>query len=165
MTVYNSLHSLLDYECLLFHCDCFGSDLRIGHFFSFRCPLVNTPQLNTPLLNSLLNSLTKINEWTLESITCPSFITRCEPPRTIVYYLVSIHCYETCVNLVTVLWFLQAYPLKRICYLANLFIAMDYYGFQESCHSIKVHNEHITFVCLSMHKGRLKLWNMTSIYT
>jgi hypothetical protein len=30
-------------------CDWLGSDLRIGHFFSFRCPLVNTPQLNTQL--------------------------------------------------------------------------------------------------------------------
>jgi hypothetical protein len=26
-----------------------GSDLRIGRFSSFRCPLVNTPQLNTQL--------------------------------------------------------------------------------------------------------------------
>jgi hypothetical protein len=25
------------------------SDSRVGHFFSFRCPLVNTPQLNTEL--------------------------------------------------------------------------------------------------------------------
>jgi hypothetical protein len=32
---------------LLFHFDWLGSDLRIGQFFSFRCPLVNTPQLNT----------------------------------------------------------------------------------------------------------------------
>jgi hypothetical protein len=39
-------------------CDRLGSDLRIGHFFSFRCPLVNTPQLNTELLNCLLYSLT-----------------------------------------------------------------------------------------------------------
>jgi hypothetical protein len=31
------------------HCDWLGSDLRIGHFFSFRCGLVNTPQLNTEL--------------------------------------------------------------------------------------------------------------------
>jgi hypothetical protein len=34
----------------------------VGHFFSFRCPLVSTPQLNTQLPNSLtmelLNSLT-----------------------------------------------------------------------------------------------------------
>jgi hypothetical protein len=49
MTVSDTLHSLLDYECLLFCCDWLGSDLRIGHFFSFRCPLVNTPQLNTQL--------------------------------------------------------------------------------------------------------------------
>jgi hypothetical protein len=31
MTVEDSLHSLLDNECLLFHCDWLGSDLRIGH--------------------------------------------------------------------------------------------------------------------------------------
>jgi hypothetical protein len=42
MIVLDSLHSLLDYECLLFHCDWLGSDLRIGHFFSFRCSLVNS---------------------------------------------------------------------------------------------------------------------------
>jgi hypothetical protein len=38
--------------------DWLGSDLRIGRFFSFRSPLVNTPQLNTQLLNCLLHSLT-----------------------------------------------------------------------------------------------------------
>jgi hypothetical protein len=47
MTAYDSLHSLLDYERLLSHCDWLGSDLRVGHFFSFRRPLANTPQLNT----------------------------------------------------------------------------------------------------------------------
>jgi hypothetical protein len=46
MTVYDLIQSLLDYERLLFYCDWHGSDLRIGHFFSFRCPLVNTPQLS-----------------------------------------------------------------------------------------------------------------------
>jgi hypothetical protein len=66
MTVYGSLHSLRNYECLLFHCDWLGCDLRIGRFFSFRCPLVNTPQLNTQLLNCLLNSLT--NEWLMNWI-------------------------------------------------------------------------------------------------
>jgi hypothetical protein len=45
------------------YCDRLGSDLRISHFFSFCCMLVNTPHLNTKLLtNSLktesLNSLT-----------------------------------------------------------------------------------------------------------
>jgi hypothetical protein len=51
MTVYDSLHSLLDYECLLSHCDWFGSDLRTGHFSSFSCPLVNTPPLNIQRLS------------------------------------------------------------------------------------------------------------------
>jgi hypothetical protein len=46
MTVSDSLHSLLDYERLRHS---LGSDLRIDHFFSFRCPPVNTPQLNTQL--------------------------------------------------------------------------------------------------------------------
>jgi hypothetical protein len=48
------------------------SDLRIGHFFSFRCPLVNTPQLIAELLNCLLNSLT--NE-SLEFTNEVSFVT------------------------------------------------------------------------------------------
>jgi hypothetical protein len=48
-TVSDSHHALLDYECLLFSCDGLGSDLRVGHFFSFRCSLVSTPQLNTEL--------------------------------------------------------------------------------------------------------------------
>jgi hypothetical protein len=45
--------------------DWLDSDLRIGHFFSFRCPLVNTPQLNTQLLNSLTIESLEFNEWTL----------------------------------------------------------------------------------------------------
>jgi hypothetical protein len=49
VTAWDSLHSLRDYEHLLYHCDWLRSDLRVGHFFSFRCPLVNTPQLNTQL--------------------------------------------------------------------------------------------------------------------
>jgi hypothetical protein len=49
MTVRVSLHSLLDYERLLFYCGWLGSNLRIGHLFSFHCPLVSTPQLNTQL--------------------------------------------------------------------------------------------------------------------
>jgi hypothetical protein len=56
MTAEDSLNSLLDYECLLFLCDRLGSDIRIGHFFKFRCPLVNTPQPNTQL-----NSATELS--------------------------------------------------------------------------------------------------------
>jgi hypothetical protein len=36
MTAWDSLHSLLDYECLLFYCDWLGSDLGIGYFF-YKC--------------------------------------------------------------------------------------------------------------------------------
>jgi hypothetical protein len=49
MSVWDSFNSFLDYECLLSHSDWLGSNLRVGHFFSFRCPLVHTPQLNTQL--------------------------------------------------------------------------------------------------------------------
>jgi hypothetical protein len=57
-SIQECLQSLLDYECLLFHRDWFGFDLRIGHLFSFCYPLVITPQLNTQL-----NLTTKF--WTL----------------------------------------------------------------------------------------------------
>jgi hypothetical protein len=60
MTAYGSLHSLLDYECISFHCDWLGSDLRIGHFSSFRFLLVNTPQLN---IQSWMQS-----DWTYERL-------------------------------------------------------------------------------------------------
>jgi hypothetical protein len=33
----------------VFYCDWLGSDLWVSHFFNFRCPLVNTPQLNTQI--------------------------------------------------------------------------------------------------------------------
>jgi hypothetical protein len=78
MAVQDSFHSLLDYECLLFHCGWLGSDLRIGHFFSFRCPLVNTPQLNSQ--SRLQSDWLLFYEWlTQESITYPPFIPRYEP--------------------------------------------------------------------------------------
>jgi hypothetical protein len=119
MAAWDSLHSLLDYECLLFHCDWLGSDLRIGHFFRFRCPLVSTPQLNTELPNSLttewLNSLTNelswtelwallrmnewMNEWINESSTRSSFITRGEqnidhhPRQSVCHCLPTRHGY------------------------------------------------------------------------
>jgi hypothetical protein len=67
MTAQDSLHSLLDYECLLFYCDWLGSDLRSGQLFSSRCPLVNTPQLNTQPSSTteLLNSLPIESRWLL----------------------------------------------------------------------------------------------------
>jgi hypothetical protein len=67
------------------YCDWLGSDLRIGQFFSFRCPLVNAPQLNNELLNSLttewLNSRPNSPElnWTLESESEPYVTTDGQP--------------------------------------------------------------------------------------
>jgi hypothetical protein len=61
----------------------FGSDLRVGHFFTFRCPLVSTPQLNTQLLNSLttrwLNWRTELfYELTMESESTLYVTTDCQ---------------------------------------------------------------------------------------
>jgi hypothetical protein len=60
---YNQLQQLKINDCLrlapfltglwvssfnsFFYCDWLGYDLQIHHFFSFHCPLINTPQLNT----------------------------------------------------------------------------------------------------------------------
>jgi hypothetical protein len=60
MTVSDSLHSLLDYECLLFHCDCLRSNLRIGHF-SFR---LSAGQHSTAEHWTLLRMP---NDWTLNT--------------------------------------------------------------------------------------------------
>jgi hypothetical protein len=46
MTNSDSLHFLQDHESLYFHCDWLDSDLRIGHFFSFRC-LLSAGQFST----------------------------------------------------------------------------------------------------------------------
>jgi hypothetical protein len=61
---YGELNSLLDCECLLFCCDWLGSDLPIGHFLSVRCPLVNTPQLNTELSYEWRTTAHGSLEWT-----------------------------------------------------------------------------------------------------
>jgi hypothetical protein len=104
MTALDSLQSLLDYECLLFHCDWLGSGLRINHFFSFRWTLVNIRQLNIQLLNSLtterLNSCELTWTNTCKWITCP-IITRGEQnihhhlEHFLCYYLLFRY-YETC---------------------------------------------------------------------
>jgi hypothetical protein len=112
VNAHDSLHSFLDYERLLFYCDCFGSDLQVGHFFSFRCPLAKTPHLklsnnwiisewrlsyewpHLPLSDGLwMNWLTTPVRLT-RSTKCPSFITSDEPKRDhylqqFVYWAVS----------------------------------------------------------------------------
>jgi hypothetical protein len=74
---------LLHCDGLLFHCDWLGSDLRVGHFFSFRCPLANTPQLNIQLMNSELSCKRRImaylrmtNQWRLNYWTAISILLR-----------------------------------------------------------------------------------------
>jgi hypothetical protein len=58
--------------------DWLGSDIQVGHFFSFCCPLVNIPQLKTQLLNCFLN--TPKNE-SLEFTNELPFITTRETSR------------------------------------------------------------------------------------
>jgi hypothetical protein len=76
----------------------------------------------------------------LALITCSPFTIRGEPIRDHhlkqFVYSVSIRCYERRVDLLATLWFLQACPLPRIRALANRCLAMDYSGFQASCHNI-----------------------------
>jgi hypothetical protein len=55
-----------------------------------------------------------------------SFITRGEPKRDHNLLLCFIHCYDTCVNLVVTLSFLQAYLLLRNALLASRCLAIDH---------------------------------------
>jgi hypothetical protein len=58
MTAYDSLRSLLDYECLTFHCDWLGSDLRISHERRMKTHLqLNSPELSYEWLTELTNEL------------------------------------------------------------------------------------------------------------
>jgi hypothetical protein len=94
MTVYDSLHSLLDCERVLFCCDWLDSSLRIGHFFSFCCQVVNTPQLNTQLLNSLTTESLKslLNYWLSNdgSLTTESFKVKVKVTLRLAVYHQSI---------------------------------------------------------------------------
>jgi hypothetical protein len=45
-----------------FYCGRLGSDLRMGHFFSFPCQLVNNPQLNIQLLTNSLTTEIRLNQ-------------------------------------------------------------------------------------------------------
>jgi hypothetical protein len=55
-----------------------SSVLGIGHFFSFRCPLVNTPQLNTQLSDESrmpnYSSLSNELSWWTEYVTVLHFL-------------------------------------------------------------------------------------------
>jgi hypothetical protein len=91
MTVWDSLHSSLDYERLLFNCDWLGSDLRVGH-------LRNTKYEWTQL-DSLTAASPWIHEWTLFYNSART--EERPPPRTIrLLYSLFVCCYETCVSFV-----------------------------------------------------------------
>jgi hypothetical protein len=70
VTAYDSLHSLLDYKCLLFHCDWLGSDLRIGHFYEWQ-----TKNQIWLLIYEWIGDDSLLNSLPTQSITCPPFIT------------------------------------------------------------------------------------------
>jgi hypothetical protein len=71
MTVNDSLQSVCDYERLLFCCDWLGSDLRVGHFFSFRCRWLTLHSWTLSYWNAFWILLwidlwlTRIHQWTL----------------------------------------------------------------------------------------------------
>jgi hypothetical protein len=103
VTAWDSLHSLPDYECLLFYCDWLGFDLRIGHL-SYEWLRMNNERRITiesrinymsPFYNFGANRLDITTSNSSSIIPCPSVAA------------------ETCINFVATLWFPQAYPLLR----------------------------------------------------
>jgi hypothetical protein len=67
MTAQDSLHFLLDYECLLFYCDWLGSDLRAGHFFYDDEGRLHSDSIN--YVSSLYKSGTNRIEITIPNIS------------------------------------------------------------------------------------------------
>jgi hypothetical protein len=103
---YDSLHTLLDHERLLFHCDKWRTK--------------NHLRLNSP-------------ELTCEGITITNALLRRTEERPLpptipvgLSYSVFIRCYETRVNPAATLWFLQACSSLRNALLASRCIAMDF---------------------------------------
>jgi hypothetical protein len=95
--------------------DWLGSDLRVGHFFSFRCPLVSTPQLNTQLLlrmNPWTHEWLRMNPWTHEWLRMNARINPLlqlganrkeitNSNNSSVIICGFVRCYETCEELTT----------------------------------------------------------------
>jgi hypothetical protein len=139
------------------HCDWFGSDLRVGHFFSFRCPLVDTPQLST---QSRLQSDWLLVDEVITNQLRALFISWCGPKtehslEQFVYSSVSSVVTVTCVSPAATnpLCLKSAYRtvaqqctipafrlsdtlvVREAC-LAKRCLAMDYSGFQASFHNM-----------------------------
>jgi hypothetical protein len=113
--------------------DWVGSGSGAGHFFSFRCPLVSTPQLNTELLKCLWILLRLTNEPSNHNMSpfCNSGQTEQRSPTRIFRLLFGVYPL-----LRNVCQFLQDYSLPRIHALASRCLAMDYSDFQASCHNM-----------------------------
>jgi hypothetical protein len=128
--------------------DWLGSDLRIGYFFSFRCPLVNNPQLNTELNYwTAYWILLQLPEWFHELTNESSCTTRGEPKRD--HHLELFICYYL------------FHPLLRNVSLASPYLSIAYSA-SIRCHgnvlteplSSKGHIRHnILCVIPWMHKG------------
>jgi hypothetical protein len=104
--------------------DWIGSDLPIDHFFSFRCRLLNTPQLNTELsYECRMIELSRELNWT--ELNSPFLTSRRaeyrSPSRKIRLLLRLFVDAGTCVNFV-----------------ASRCLAMDLSGYQASYHSILI---------------------------
>jgi hypothetical protein len=142
------LHSLLDYECLLF---CVTDLVLIYESVTSSSSVVLWLTLHSWTLNFWI--LLRLNywtnyewtelNWTLETITCP-FVLWADRTETIISNISST---ITCLLVTDTwfseplsrngrLWFLQAYPLPRIYSSASRCLAIDYSGFQASCHVI-----------------------------
>jgi hypothetical protein len=159
VTAEGSPHSLLDYECLLFHCDWLGSDLRVDHFFSFRCPLVNTPQLNTQLSYERTGWRPQCDchtnaEWTL--LYNSSRTDERPPPPTVRVLVCFIRCHGNVLTeplsgngLFRVHWLLCKrvlilwQPKRCVGYVPSeplpsngRLLWLRYSGFQPSCHNM-----------------------------
>jgi hypothetical protein len=152
----DSLHSLLDYECLLFLLWLTWFWFTNRSLLQLRCPLVNTTHLNTQLSyecrmielsvkwsevkwSEVKWSEVKWNELSFCNFEANRIETTISNSSSVT---ASIRCSG---NILTellssnwLLWLSGTMPHStRIRVLTNCCLAMDYYGFQASCHSMK----------------------------
>jgi hypothetical protein len=133
MAAWGSLHSLLDYECLLFHSEWLGSDLRIRHYESLRNKWRMPNDDSLPNESESESYITTDGQPTsLSWIKAP--IWGLQPDfyycQTVAGLLISLYL------TVPLLFCFYSLPRKRV--LASRCLAMDYSGFQASCHNTKL---------------------------
>jgi hypothetical protein len=127
MTVYDSLHSLLGYERLLFHCDewqttnhCSDTELlNYGSFITSRRPEYRSPSQTIPLLFYVIHchgNLCLPNHCLANGLPLPAF-RRCLPKRflamdysTTIYTILSLILPISRLRNIYKNWFLDNYP-------------------------------------------------------